>query len=340
MLTAAQAQLLDGLLARYERAVSDAFLAAAADLANAADFQRLVTALGQNDLLAAMDALHLDAAAFEALTRQIEAAYHDSGRAAADAVSPVVTPDGARVVVRFDGRNLRAETWLKTRSATLVTNLIGDQQLAIRNALLAGQQAGQNPTQTALELVGRVARGSNRRVGGLIGLSSPQEGYLRSARAELASPDPEGLRNYLTRGLRDRRFDRSIAKALREGTGLPGDIADKAGDAYATRLLKLRADTIGRTETLTSLNAAQYESAQQLVEKGLFQVSEVTRVWRATPDGRTRDTHVALSGHEAALGQPFRSPSGALMLFPGDTSLGAPASETVNCRCFASTKLK
>lgn len=338
-LSPTQAQLLDELLSRYERRVAEAFLAAVRDIRNAADFQRLVTALTNRDMQSAIDALHLDPAAFNDLARKIEDAYTTSGKLASDQASPVTTPTGANVVVRFDVRNSRAEAWLRSQSADLVTALIGDQKLAIRNAIAAGQAAGQNPTQTALELVGRMSRVTGQREGGIIGLSSPQEAYLRSARAELASDAPDLLRNYLTRSRRDRRFDRSVAKAIREGTALPDDIAEKAATGYQRSLLKLRADIIGRTETLTSLNAAQHESAMQLVERGLFGASEVTRAWHATHDARTRDTHVVLSGQVVGLHEPFRSPSGALMLFPGDTSLGAPPAETIGCRCVAITKL-
>ncbi|MBN5145921.1 terminase small subunit [Stenotrophomonas maltophilia] len=33
------------------------------------------------------------------------------------------------------------------------------------------------------------------------------------------------------------------------------------------------------------------------------------------------------------LTEPFQTPSGALMRFPGDTSLGACPEETIGCRC-------
>ena len=46
---------------------------------------------------------------------------------------------------------------------------------------------------------------------------------------------------------------------------------------------------------------------------------------------RTRLTHAVLDGKTAGLREPFRSPSGAFLMFPGDPS--APGAEIINCRC-------
>lgn len=54
--------------------------------------------------------------------------------------------------------------------------------------------------------------------------------------------------------------------------------------------------------------------------------------WISVADKRTRDTHRSLDGDVVPLDQPFTSGSSKLMR-PGDTSLGASASETINCRC-------
>jgi hypothetical protein len=38
-------------------------------------------------------------------------------------------------------------------------------------------------------------------------------------------------------------------------------------------------------------------------------------------------------GKGLPLEEPFESPTGAKLLFPGDSSLGAGAAEIVHCRC-------
>ena len=56
-------------------------------------------------------------------------------------------------------RNVAAEEWLRAHSATLVSNIIADQQAAICAALSEGLTgAGSNPTRSALDIVGRVNR--------------------------------------------------------------------------------------------------------------------------------------------------------------------------------------
>jgi hypothetical protein len=43
---------------------------------------------------------------------------------------------------------------------------------------------------------------------------------------------------------------------------------------------------------------------------------------------------MALNATEVTgMDAPFMSPSGAMMRFPGDTSMGAGAGEIINCRC-------
>ena len=71
-----------------------------------------------------------------------------------------------------------------------------------------------------------------------------------------------------------------------------------------------------------------------------MQRSAVRKVWRATGDDRTRDSHMALNGVEVGIDAPFISPlTGARLMYPHDTSLGAPASETIQCRCFYEIKI-
>lgn len=324
-------QLYDELLTRYGQEIADAFEAAIDDLKSAAEIQRLQAAIQTGDINAAIEALHLDAAAYDRMLDQIAAAYGEGGQAATSLL-PKRTQDGVALILRFSARNLRAERWLRDHSSALVTRILDDQRQAVRQALVAGLERGENPRATALDIVGRVDQASGKRVGGVLGLSAPQERYVQSAKAELASSDPALLRNYLTRERRDKRFDRSVAKAIRNGEALPAEIQGKAVIAYERRLLALRGETIGRTEALTSLNASQREALLQAVESGQIAESQIRRVWKATGDLRTRDTHRALNGDSVGLNEAFRSPSGASIRFPGDPE--APAAERCNCRCW------
>jgi uncharacterized protein with gpF-like domain len=199
---------------------------------------------------------------------------------------------------------------------------------------------GRNPRDTALDITGRINRATGLREGGILGLSSPQTDAVIRARAELLSGDSERLRNYLTRARRDKRFDRLILKALKDGKPLAKADVDKITGRYKDRLLALRGEMIARTETLAGLNAGKEEGIRQLIDSGKVPRSAVTKRWRATGDDRTRDSHLALNDVTVGIDQPFVSPlTGAQLMFPMDQSRGAPASEIIGCRCFYEVKI-
>lgn len=323
-----QQQVFDELLTHYEGAIADAFRAAVTDLTTAADLQGAINALEAGNVQAALDALHINAAAYGPLEEAVRASYVAGGSEGAVIAN---SQTGAAVVIRFNVRNPRAEAWLRDHSSNLVTRIVDDQRNAIRQALTAGMERGVNPKTSALDIVGRVDRTTGQRTGGIIGLTAQQEQFARNARDELASGDPAQLRKYLERGRRDARFDRTIAKAIRDGTPVPADIIGKATERYKARLLELRGTTIGRTEAMASLNAAKQEAYLQAVDAGQVSEADIRRVWDATGDLRTRRTHAVLDGKSAGLREPFHSPSGAFLMYPGDPS--APAAETANCRC-------
>lgn len=332
MASRALQQLYAELLDRYGRRIADAFLSAVQDIRARADLARITKAVERGDIEAALEALNLDAAAYGDMLDAIAQGYTEAGQITAGSM-PKRDASGLAMVIRFDGRNPAAEAWLREHSAQLVTRTIEDQRQAVRQALNRGMILGQNPRAVGLDIVGRVDRVSGKRSGGLLGLSAPQEAYLASARAELASEDPADLRHYLTRARRDRRFDRSVTKAIREGRALDPAIAAKASTAYSNRLLALRGETIGRVEAMTSLQRAKRDAFAQAIESGKVAESAVRKTWRSAGDIRVRDSHRALNGDVAGFNEAFVSPSGARLLFPMDTSLGAGVSEIANCRC-------
>ena len=203
-----------------------------------------------------------------------------------------------------------------------------------------GMAKGQNPRATALDITGRINRATGKREGGILGLSSPQTDAVIRARAELLSGDPAQLRNYLTRARRDARFDRMVMKALKDGKPLSAADVDRITGRYKDRLLQLRGEMIARTETLASLNAGKQEGIRQLIDSGKVPASAIKKRWRSTGDKRTRDSHLALNDVEVGVDEPFVSPlTGAQMMHPHDISRGAPASETIGCRCYMEYKI-
>lgn len=57
--------------------------------------------------------------------------------------------------------------------------------------------------------------------------------------------------------------------------------------------------------------------------------------WRTVGDNNVRHTHKAMDGQIRYGNEPFDSPSGARLRFPGDPT--APPGERINCRCWLET---
>jgi SPP1 gp7 family putative phage head morphogenesis protein len=70
---------------------------------------------------------------------------------------------------------------------------------------------------------------------------------------------------------------------------------------------------------------------QGVTQKGTFEGYKQTnidiKIWVATSDSRTRDSHAALNGEE----KPLRAPFSNGLMHPGDPS--GSAAEIINCRC-------
>lgn len=87
-----------------------------------------------------------------------------------------------------------------------------------------------------------------------------------------------------------------------------------------------RADTIARTETNAAYINGDWEAAQALGEFG-----PAEKVWVATMDARTRETHAEIHDTALPMEEPF-DVGGESMMYPHDPN--ASAAEVVNCRCY------
>jgi hypothetical protein len=175
---------------------------------------------------------------------------------------------------------------------------------------------------------------TGKREGGVIGLNGPQAELINRTRINLLSGDPQLMAKYLTLKTRDKRLDSAVRKAIAAGKPLDAETLNKVLMRLRDRNLKLRGETVARTETYTSVMAAKHEAYQQGLDAAGRDASLVTRKWRSAGDGRVRHTHMILNAQEVTgMDLPFQSPSGAMLRYPGDTSMGAGAGEIINCRC-------
>ena len=82
---------------------------------------------------------------------------------------------------------------------------------------------------------------------------------------------------------------------------------------------------IAQTETMIGLAEAGDVAARSL-DIGF------TKTWAVSGLGNTRDSHLAMDGIEVDDDEPFRLED-CLMMYPHDSSFGAPAGEIINCAC-------
>lgn len=153
------------------------------------------------------------------------------------------------------------------------------------------------------------------------------------------------LREIISRGLRTGESIDKIAASIRQVVGLHSryaravdnyrlgmqeaglkqELIDKRVNAYSNKLLRLRAKTIARHETMLAADKGQEFAWKALVEQGLLTAEETYKVWIASIDERTDPECADLDGTEI----PFNSS------FPG----GDPPRHT-KCRCVLALRRK
>lgn len=324
---------LRALIDRLEPSIRAAFQKSIDDLQSEANLKRIVQALNNGNIQGAIDALNIDEAAFGPLRAALTQAYTQGGTLSAAAIPNVVSA-GTEIVVRFNVANLRAQRQIEELAGTEITRITEDTMLAARKVIEKGYSEGQGPLNIGLDLAGRINPRTGRREGGIIGMSSPQTDAALSLRDRLLSGEPAEMQKVLEMKLRDKKFDPAIRRHIREGTKPARSEVDRMYARYVDKAIKLRGETIARTETGRAVHAAAHESFRQALDKSGRGEDAVTRVWRTARDAKVRDSHAAMDGQTVrGLRAAFVSPSGARLMHPLDTSLGADAGEIINCRC-------
>lgn len=326
----------DEILAKIAASIRDGFVAVIQDISDSALLGQIEAAIEAGDFGKVFRLLGIVPGTFRPLLRAIEQSFEDGAAWIAQTYPKYVnTPDG-KGVFRFNVRDPRAETWLRNKSASLVTSITEDMRQSVRTAMDGGMLSGRGPKNVALDIVGRYDRVEGRRVGGIIGLTTQQEGWVASTRRQLETLDA----GYFTKDLRDRRFDPIVRKAIDNGRRLSREDIDKIVGRYADRTLRYRGETIARVESMEALAASDYESTRQVVATGAARPKDVTREWDTAGDEKVRHSHAEMDGQVVGLEEAFVSPvSGARMMYPHDGSLGAPANEIIGCRCRARNKI-
>ena len=96
---------------------------------------------------------------------------------------------------------------------------------------------------------------------------------------------------------------------------------DRRGKADAVRY--------ARTMATGAQNAGRYDSYRRAKGLGIDLVIE----WAATLDNRTRHAHREMHGQRTTVDEPFHTPDGFTIYYPGQGGEDVPQREIWNCRC-------
>jgi hypothetical protein len=310
-----------------------AFLESIASIKSDAQIGLIVQAIADRDADEALRLLNMEEGYFRSLDDAIRNAYTAGAVFGVDDVVSQAKAAGVRVSHQFNSMNVRARDNVAALSSQLVKEITEEQRASLRVVLREAFEQERSPRSVALEIVGRVNRQTRKREGGIIGLLQSEKDMRNTAFAELTSGDPKALANYLDRKTRDKRYDKMVTRAIFAKKPISANDARKILTGMENNLLRNRGERIARTELLGAVHAGKHEGLEQMVDKGEIDRSAIVNIWDSSSDRDTRDTHRAADGQERGQGETFNV-GGYSMRYPGDRSLGAPAKEIINCRCF------
>lgn len=252
------------------------------------------------------------------LTNVFIEAGHSEGLALAEQVR-----SWASYGFAFDPVNQRAAELMRDAQLRFIREISESQRESIRQAITESLESLSGP------------RAMGRAIRNAIGLTAKQEAAVRNYRRLLE----QGSREALDRELRDRRFDRTVARADRTGEPLTAKQIDRMVDRYRQRYIAYRADTIAITETGAMVSAARQEAFDQATVTLGIRDDQIERSWRTIFDGHERSSHRYMQvrtvrGREA----PFVTGNGVKMMRPH--APGAPSYEVVRCRCHQRLRIK
>lgn len=114
----------------------------------------------------------------------------------------------------------------------------------------------------------------------------------------------QGSMDALTRELRDRRFDRTVRRAMADDRPLSRDQIERMVARYRQRFIGYRAEAIARTEALRAVHEGADEAYRQASERGDLDASALVCTWHHhAPQANPRPRHQEMDGQERAFGR-------------------------------------
>ena len=323
------------LTAKMEPAFKRAFIDAAKGIRDRAAVSRLAQIIESEGAEAALDYMRITNADFSSLAGSMSAAYNDAGQVFARSKLTLKGYRGA--VYQWDATRYEIVQAGNSLIGRDITRISADTRNAIANLIREGIGEGIRSRDLARMITGELSS-SGYRVGGVAGLNDPQRKWVMDYRKKLQRLDPD----YTTNTKRDRRFDPTINRAIREGKPLTKAQIDNYVARYAERLRASRAATIARTEMSSIVQLANYQAVLAKAEDAGVEPWRIMKEWiHAGHSINDRVQHVMIGGEVVyGMDTPFVMPDGTRLLFPHDNSLGAGANHICNCRCVCAYSLR
>lgn len=320
---ASERKRLEELLKELDATTAAAFLEFVRNVRSPAMIREVERLLGVNQIDEAINLIDSHVRKFASVIPRNQTRVGISTVEAAESSIRRIQP---RIAISFDPAHPRAAAAMQQQSLDVITRIGGEQKTAIRSALTEAFQEGANPRQAA-----RVYRDS-------IGLTEKQLQHVKNYRSALQGAQ-NGVSDILNRGLRDKSFDGAVKRAFESGERLSDAEIDRMVAAYEQRYIKYRSEVIARTESAKSVNAANHEATQQVMEAAGFEDDYIERTWQYTHDSRTRDSHRNLQ-KGVVIGQntPFITGLGNSALYPLAGTL--PKEDLIQCRCTVTVRYR
>ncbi len=308
---------LENIASRFEPKIHAALLRAFEAIKSEITLTQIETALRTGGITAVnniLNDLQIEGIIEKEILDDLNASIMASGR--------LIIPVGTVYV--YNVFNPVTAEYIRNYELNLIRLIGSNTREAIRNSIEADIIAGNNPISTA-----RTFRDT-------IGLTPKQELAVRNYKKALMDLDSKSL----NRRLRDKRFDLTVANAIRDKQKLSRSQIDNMVNRYRQRYVSYRAQTIARTESMRAVAVGEYTSGVQAVYDGAIERENIRRFWVYTKDKRTRNAHRLIPGlnpEGVEVDQPFKTPLGPL-LYPRDPN--GSAENTIDCRCIVIYKIK
>jgi hypothetical protein len=248
---------------------------------------------------------------------EVQAVYIAAARELAEVLS-----ERTGIPVALDATNPRALRQLERMRLQIVGELRREQRDLVVDLVTDAVARGKHPVTAA------------RTVRDALGLTKSQRQHVRNYRRYLETLDGRALE----RQLRDRRFDKTVARAIKSGTALTPKQISRMVARYEQRYIRRRATVVAHAHALGAVHGGAFEGWQQAADSGAVRRSEIRRGWRTGPATKhRREFHQSIVGQVVGLDESFISGRGNALRFPHDPE--APLSETLSCRCQVITRL-